>query len=117
MLLGGAGAMIWPLVTARGGRNDLKRRLKLETDKPVDAEPTPRKNVSAVREKAAKTAQDFYSKSDPENVARLRLKLIQAGYMDPRAVGMFFRLRFGGFFALAIALPVNNWWRAPHRRR
>ena len=34
-----------------------------------------------------RTAQEFYAKSDPENVARLRMKLIQAGYMDPRAVG------------------------------
>ncbi len=111
MLLGGAGAMAWPLLAARGDRSELKRRLKLETDKPaVDAEATPRKNVSAVREKAAKTAQDFYSRSDPENVARLRLKLIQAGYMDPRAVGMFFLLRFGAFFVFAIgAFLINNW--------
>ncbi len=111
MLLGGAGARAWPLLAARGDRSELKRRLKLETDKPeVDAEPKPKKNVSAVREKAAKTAQDFYSKSDPENVARLRLKLIQAGYMDPRAVGMFFLLRFGVFFAFAIgAFLINNW--------
>ena len=42
-----------------------------------------------------KTAQEFYAKSDPENVARLRMKLIQAGYMDPRAVGTFFLIRFG----------------------
>ena len=111
MLLGGAAAMAWPLLSARSDRSELKRRLKLETDTPVvEAEPAPRKNVSVVREKAAKTAQDFYSKSDPENVARLRLKLIQAGYMDPRAVGMFFLLRFGSFFAFAFgAFLINNW--------
>ena len=37
------------------------------------------------------------------------MKLIQAGYMDPRAVGMFFLVRFGGFVALrwpAHSLPT-----------
>jgi tight adherence protein C len=48
-----------------------------------------------------KTAQDFYAKSDPENVARLRLKLIQAGYMDPGAVGTFFLIRFGALVVFA----------------
>ena len=63
-----------------------------------------------VREKAAKTAHEFYAKSDPENVARLRLKLIQAGYMDPGAVGTFFLIRFGCFFAGAVgAFLINNW--------
>ena len=103
--------MAWPLLAARGGHNDLKRRLKIQTENPAAvAEPAPRKSVGAVREKAAKTAQEFYAKSDPENVARLRLKLIQAGYMDPRAVGMFFLIRFGGFVVGALgALLVNNW--------
>ena len=35
LLLGGATAMAWPLLAARGGRSDLKRRLKIETDSPV----------------------------------------------------------------------------------
>jgi tight adherence protein C len=111
LLLAGAGAMAWPLLTARGDRNDLKRRLKVETSTPADgAEPTPKKNVGAVREKAVKTAHEFYAKSDPENVARLRLKLIQAGFMDPRAVGMFFLIRFGGFAVGALgAFLFNNW--------
>lgn len=112
MLVGGAAAMAWPLMAARNGRGEMKRRLKLETETPVvSAEPAPKKkNANVVREKAAKTAQDFYARSDPENVARLRLRLIQAGYMDPRAVGMFFLLRFGGFFAFALgAFLINNW--------
>src|SRR6476646_3359474 len=91
----GGGAVAWPLVVAKGDRNDLTRRLKVEDNEVVDrAEPTPKKNSNAVREKAVKRAQDFYAKSDPENVARLRMKLIQAGYMEPRAVGTFFIIRF-----------------------
>jgi tight adherence protein C len=116
LLLGGAGAVAWPLLAARGGHNDLKRRLKIQTENPAAGpEPAPpKKSVGAVREKAAKTAQEFYAKSDPENVARLRLKLIQAGYMDPRAVGMFFLIRFGGFVVGALgALLINNWMASP----
>ena len=111
LLLCGAGAMAWPLLAARGGHNDLKRRLKIQIEMPAaGAEPAPKKNVAAVREKAARTAQEFYAKSDPENVARLRLKLIQAGFMDPRAVGMFFLIRFGGFVSGALgAFLINNW--------
>jgi tight adherence protein C len=74
-----------------------------------------------VREKAARTAQDFYARTDPENVARLRLKLSQAGYMDPRAVGRFFLVRFAGLavgivFAVALVMwfgseasSLNRW--------
>jgi tight adherence protein C len=107
----GGGAVAWPLVMAKGDRNDLKRRLKVEDNKVVErAEPTPKRNSNAVREKAVKRAQDFYAKSDPENVARLRMKLIQAGYMEPRAVGMFFLIRFAAFVGGAIgAFLVNQW--------
>ncbi|TIS58342.1 type II secretion system F family protein [Mesorhizobium sp.] len=107
----GAGAVAWPLVAAKGGRNELKRRLKVENSKVAErAEPAPRKNSSAVRERAVKRAQEFYAKSDPENVARLRMKLIQAGYMEPRAVGMFFLIRFAGFVGAAIgAFAINQW--------
>jgi tight adherence protein C len=110
LVLGGS-AVAWPLVVAKGDRNDVKRRLKVEESKAVEqAEPAPRKNTNAVREKAVKRAQEFYAKSDPENVARLRMKLIQAGYMEPRAVGTFFLIRFAAFIGLAVgAFLVNHW--------
>jgi tight adherence protein C len=112
LLAGGACAVAWPMLAARGNQSDVKRRLKVETQLPAaaSAEPEKKKNVDAVREKAAKTAHEFYAKSDPENVARLRLKLIQAGYMDPGAVGTFFLVRFGFFFLGAVgAFLINNW--------
>ena len=111
LVLGGA-AVLWPAFTAGGGRSDLKRRLKVESATPATAEAqvTPKKGASRVREKAARTAQDFYARSDPENVARLRMKLIQAGYMDPRAVGMFFLIRFAAFAVGAgLALLADGW--------
>jgi tight adherence protein C len=110
LVLGGA-AVLWPAL-AGGGRSDLKRRLKVEiaVAPAAEAAPQPKKGASAVREKAARTAQDFYARSDPENVARLRLKLIQAGYMDPRAVGMFFLIRFAAFaIGAGVALLADGW--------
>ncbi|RRI02258.1 type II secretion system F family protein [Mesorhizobium tamadayense] len=111
LLVLGGGAMAWPLVVAKGDRNEVKRRLKVEAAQPVErAEPAPRKKTSPVREKAVRRAQEFYAKSDPENVARLRMKLIQAGYMEPRAVGMFFLIRFAALVGAALgAFLVNQW--------
>ncbi|RTL91408.1 MAG: type II secretion system F family protein [Hyphomicrobiales bacterium] len=111
LLVLGGGAVAWPLVLAKGDRSEVKRRLKVDVSQPADqAEATPRKNTNAVREKAVKRAQEFYAKSDPENVARLRMKLIQAGYMEPRAVGMFFLIRFATFIGAALgAFLVNHW--------
>lgn len=103
MLLAGAAAVGWPLLAGGSGRGDIKRRLKVDAGVIVEkTEAQQKKNAGAVREKAVKTAQEFYAKSDPENVARLRMKLIQAGYMDPRAVGAFFLIRFGTFIAFAL---------------
>ena len=111
MLVCGAAAVGWPLLSPGGGRSDVKRRLKVDTEgATTKVEAQPRKNASAVREKAVRTAQEFYAKSDPENVARLRMKLIQAGYMDPRAVGTFFLIRFSSFAAFALAAFFADYW-------
>jgi tight adherence protein C len=114
LLLAGAAAVGWPLLAGGDGRGDVKRRLKIDAPKagraPTPAQP--KKNSNAVREKAVRTAQEFYAKSDPENVARLRMKLIQAGYMDPRAVGAFFLIRFGGFAGFALVTWLAEHWAA-----
>ncbi|NGO51433.1 type II secretion system F family protein [Allomesorhizobium camelthorni] len=111
LVLGGA-AVVWPLLAHRGGRSDVKRRLKVEADIPVAAaDATPKKkSPGVVREKAMKTAHDFYAKSDPENVARLRMRLIRAGHMDPSAVGKFFLIRFVGFAVGAIGAFLADQW-------
>jgi tight adherence protein C len=107
LLAAGGLAVSWPMLAGRAGRSDVKRRLRVESATPAAAESAaPRKARPAMPEKAAKTAQDFYAKTDPENVARLRLKLIQAGYMDPRAVGMFFLVRFAALVGAALVTFV-----------
>jgi tight adherence protein C len=104
LLVGGGMAALWPMVAQRTARADIKRRLKVDMGDVAEEKPSSsaRRNREAVREKALKTAQDFYAKTDPENVARLRMKLIQAGYMEPRAVGWFFLIRFGAFAVFAL---------------
>lgn len=109
----GTVAVVWPMVVAKGDRDDVKRRLRVDTSKvAAKAEPAQKKNSDVVREKAVKRAQEFYAKSDPENVARLRMKLIQAGYMEPRAVGMFFIIRFSMLIGAAMSAFIINRWMA-----
>ncbi|MBN9217559.1 MAG: type II secretion system F family protein [Mesorhizobium sp.] len=109
----GSAAVAWPMVVAKGDRNDVKRRLKVDASPAAaKAEPVQKKNTDVVREKAVKRAQEFYAKSDPENVARLRMKLIQAGYMEPRAVGMFFIIRFSMLIGAAMSAFIVNRWMA-----
>ena len=105
LLLGGGAAALWPSIRERGARGDIKRRLKVEDAVAREAKPdsAAKRNREAVQEKALKTAQEFYARSDPENVARLRLKLIQAGYLEPRAVGWYFLIRFAAFAGVALA--------------
>ena len=104
LLLGGGAAALWPSIRERGARGDIKRRLKVEDAVAREAKPdsAAKRNREAVQEKALKTAQEFYARSDPENVARLRLKLIQAGYLEPRAVGWYFLIRFAAFAGVAL---------------
>ena len=49
---------------------------------------------SAIKEKTLRKAQEFYAKSDPESVARIRMQLIQAGMMQPSAPAYYFAARF-----------------------
>ena len=124
MLLVGGGVVLWPVLAGSDAENDVKRRLKVEPKRApgeIVTAPAAKKQGSAVRRKAMKTAQDFYAKTDPENVARLRMKLIQAGYMEPGAVGNFFVVRFvclAVFFVGTLifahlfgsdAEPMNRW--------
>lgn len=107
MMIAGGLAAVWPMLAAREERGQVRRRLRSGIDTRPQADAKAEQGAArAVREKAARTAHDFYAKTDPENVARLRLRLIQAGYMDPRAVGMFFLVRFAALAGAAIAAFV-----------
>lgn len=107
LLTAGAAAFAWPMIADRADQGGIKRRLKLEPEEPVAEKPSAAyRRTSAVREKALRRAQEFYARTDPENVARLRLKLIQAGYMDPSAVGKYFIVRFASLIACIVGAII-----------
>ena len=112
MLAIGASTLAWPLLTGESGRDEMKRRLKVDEKAPTtkSEQRADRKTSSVLHERAVKKAHEFYSKSDPENVARLRMKLIQAGYMHPNAVGNYFLFRFAMFFGFALMAFILERW-------
>jgi len=102
LLVVGALVVAWPMVAGIGERSDMKRRLKVAPPGEVVESGKRPDGGAELRQRAVRKAQEFYSRADAENVARIRLKLIQAGYFDPGAVGAFFVLRFAAFAALAL---------------
>lgn len=96
MIVAGLTVTVFTFVSNSSERGGVKRRLRVEPahqPEPAVLVET-RRGESVVSESTIAKARDFYAKSDPESVARLRMKLIQAGFMDPGAVGYFFIARF-----------------------
>ncbi len=96
MLVVGLTITVFSFVSNSSERGGVKRRLRVEpAHQPEAVVPMETKRgESMVSESTIAKARDFYAKNDPESVARLRMKLIQAGFMDPGAVGYFFVARF-----------------------
>ena len=94
MLVAGSTIVGWSLMAARTDRGSLKRRLQIdEPSPPAGAIAQAKRTESVVSQSTINRARDFYAKNDPETVARLRMRLIQAGFMEPGAVGYFFVVR------------------------
>ncbi len=96
MLATGLFIVIYWVANSRTERGGVQKRLRIsplaEAGKQEVKEVHKKADV-ILSEKTLKKAQEFYAKGDPETVARLRAKLIQAGYMDPKAPGYFFVAR------------------------
>jgi tight adherence protein C len=93
------------LMADRTERTEVRNRLSLTpvtTNSGQDTSDKKQKKDTVIKEKTLKKAEEFYSKSDPESVARLRMQLIQAGYMNPGAPGMFFAARFAMLVVFAV---------------
>ncbi len=96
MLATGLTIVLYFLFADRTERSEVRKRLSIS---PLNvAEETKvgeKKSIKDViiKEKTLKKAEEFYAKGDPESVMRLRMQLIQAGYMNPGAPGMFFAAR------------------------
>ena len=67
---------------------------------------TAAKAKALVPGKVLKQASDFYATSDPDNIIRIRQKLIRAGFLEPGAVGAYFVLRVVCALALFAAVFV-----------
>jgi len=82
-------------------RSDVKKRLDLKQHSELLASETeksrkPDSKKKELTKSVAKKANDFYSGSDPKSIKKLRLMLIQAGFINPNAVGYFVASRFAG---------------------
>ncbi|MGI9350007.1 MAG: type II secretion system F family protein [Rhizobiaceae bacterium] len=87
-------------------RSEVKKRLSAEPAKSLPGShakklelPQGKKKIS---KKVAERANDFYANSDPSSIKKLRMMLIQAGYMNPSAVGYFVAARFGCAIAFSL---------------
>ncbi len=77
------------------------KRASLNLEEPSSKNEKKQKQLS---NKVAKKANDFYSSSDPNSVKKLRMTLMQAGFMNPSAVGYFIASRFvGAIIGLALS--------------
>jgi tight adherence protein C len=96
MIVVGITIVAWSVYAGRTERSGVKRRLVLETPaaQVLELPAGQKRSESVVSAKTLDKAREFYAKNDPETVARLRMKLIQAGFMEPGAVGYFFVVRF-----------------------
>ena len=115
MLAAGLFIVIYWVATSRTERDGVQKRLRIiPAGEPHNAEAkeSAKKADAILSDKTLNRAQEFYAKGDPENVARLRAKLIQAGYMDPKAPGYFFvaRILLLVFCFLAVYGVVNIYY-------
>ena len=95
MLLAGFSLLGWSLYSNRADRQGVKQRLRIDdAPKALSKTVEPKRAESIVSENTLNKAKEFYAKNDPESVARLRMKLVQAGFMAPGAVGYFLVARF-----------------------
>jgi tight adherence protein C len=93
------------ILAGRTERTEVRNRLSiapLNAASASIADEKKQKKEALINAKTLKKAEEFYAKGDLESVMRLRMQLIQAGYMNPGAPGLFFAARF--FFVIAFAL-------------
>jgi len=106
------GLIGWVAVAQSRVRESTRNRLSLENSPGINnpnSKPAPvaKKAKTLVPKKILKKASDFYANSDPENIVRIRQKLIRAGYLEPGAVGIYFVLRvIVALVSFAATLPA-----------
>ncbi len=86
-------------------RSEVKKRLSYEVVEAEVAQKAKSKKPTGdkrrISKKVAEKANEYYSGSDPKSIKKLRMMLIQCGYLDPGAVGYFIAARFGSALLFA----------------
>lgn len=119
LVLFGLGLIVYVFVNQSRKRDSTRNRLSLKnspvlgiaSDDKNDSETstgskTATKAKALVPDKVLKQASDFYANSDPDNIIRIRQKLIRAGFLEPGAVGAYFVLRVISALVLFVAAFV-----------
>ncbi len=77
-------------------RSNVKKRLEINpiTKTEVIEEQSLQKPKSSKRNLAKRT-NDFYASNDPKSLRKMQMQLIQAGYLQENALGIFMAARFG----------------------
>jgi len=87
--------------TEKKTRSDVKKRLIADEPKRSilnleNTEQNKDTKKKVISNKVAKKANEFYSNTDPNSIKKLRMMMMQAGYMNPSAAGYFIASRFIG---------------------
>lgn len=106
-------------------KSDVQKRLdtkKSSEDYQNSASSQPKGKVkpNAVAKKMAQKTNEFYSTSDPDSLRQMQLRLIQAGYLNPGAVGYFLSARFAAAalgFVLAVLMILTVFADLPFANR
>jgi tight adherence protein C len=97
----------WQSKQEAQARTEVRNRLEIKTPGSrlaLDGKPLTGAAASKVAGKLASKTDKYYSANDPAEKRKIQLKLIQAGYSHPSALGYFLAARFAcgiGLFILA----------------
>ena len=107
-----AALLVFGLMTAlmqdRGekrARSDIRKRLEIDRKHEAAARqdrPAPQQTARSAARQLSRKTNDFYASSDPANMRKIQMRLIQAGYLGENSLGMFLlaRLLVGIGFAV-----------------
>ncbi|MFZ1813776.1 MAG: type II secretion system F family protein [Rhizobiaceae bacterium] len=85
-------------------RTGVRKRLDIHHKTPRTGEQgsVEAKGAKSAARKLGKKTNDFYASNDPKSMRRMQMQLIQAGFLNPNALGYFMASRVGLSLALAL---------------
>jgi hypothetical protein len=75
-------------------RSEIRKRLDISQARKAAEEEDARKAApKSTARKIARRTNDFYSANDPKNIRKIQMRLIQAGFLNENALGIFLASR------------------------